>query len=84
MQALSDEQKVESLEKKIDKGFAEMRAQITSSERTLRGEINGVRGEIAGARSEARSDFRTLIALTFGLWGTTILCFVGVLLQHHV
>jgi hypothetical protein len=77
MQALSDEQRIEALEKKIDKGFAETRAQIASSESALR-------TEIVAARSDGRSDFRTLIAVTFGMWVTTILSIVGVLLQHHV
>ena len=97
MQALSDEPRGEALEKKIDEGFAEMRAQIASSERALRGEIGSVRDEIgsvrgeigsvrdeiAAARSDARADFRTLFTVTLGMWVTTMLCIVGVLLQRQ-
>lgn len=89
MQALSDSQhiaaieaKVDKLEEKIDAGFAEMRAdsvevraQIVSSERALR-------GEMIAARSDSRADFRTLIAVTFGLWTATVLAVIGVLATH--
>ena len=75
MQALSDDQRIETLERKIDKGFTEVRAQILSSER-------GLRGEIIATRSEARADFRTLIAVVFSLWAATVLAVVGVLVAH--
>jgi len=91
MQALSDEQhiaaieaKVDRLEKKIDAGFSEMRAesaavrtQIVSTERTLRTEIvtvrSGAREENVAVRSEARSDFRTMLAVVVSLWAATVL-----------
>jgi hypothetical protein len=91
MQALSDEQhiaaieaKVDRLEKKIDAGFSEMRAesaavrtQIVSTERTLRTEIVAVgsnaRDESAAARSDARADLRTLLAVVVSLWAATVL-----------
>jgi hypothetical protein len=76
MQAPSDNQRIEALEEKIDKGFAEVRVQIASSERELR-------TQIIAARDDARSDFRTVIAVTLGMWVTTILSIVGVLLQHQ-
>jgi hypothetical protein len=45
MQALSDEQQLERLEKKVDDGFAEMRAEF----RAIRGEIMALtRGMIWG------------------------------------
>jgi hypothetical protein len=89
MQALSDDQhiaaieaKVDKLGKKVDDGFASMRtdslavrSQILSSEHELR-------SEIIAARSDARADFRTLIAVIFALWAATILAIVGVLLAH--
>jgi hypothetical protein len=89
MQALSDDQhvaaieaKVDRLEKKIDKGFAEMRAdsvevraQIVSTERALRTEIVAV-------RSDGRADFRTLIGVVFAMWTATMLGVIGVLLGH--
>lgn len=77
MQALNDDPRIESLEKKIDKGFAEIRTEIKGAERELR-------SEIITARTDARSDFRTLVALSFAMWVTTILCVVGVLLQHQL
>jgi hypothetical protein len=89
MQALNDERhiraieaKVDRLEEKIDKGFAEMRAdsaevraQIVSTERALHTEIVMVRGD-------GRSDFRTLIAVVFAMWTATVLGVIGVLLNH--
>lgn len=84
MQALNDEQhiaaveaKVDRLEGKVDDGFVRMEAKIDRSTKELR-------GEIVAARSDARSDFRTLIAVTFAMWVTTILCVVGVFLQQHL
>ena len=88
MQALNDDQRIEALEKKIDKGFAgmqaefrtvrtEMRAEIKGSERELRSEIIAARGEaresIVAARSDARADFRALIAVVISLWAATVL-----------
>jgi hypothetical protein len=77
MEATDDNQRIGVLEKKIDDGFAEMRSQIITAER-------GLRTEIGSARGDARSDFRTLLAVTFAMCVATILCIVGVLLQHHL
>jgi hypothetical protein len=69
MQALSDDEQVGGLEKKVDDGFAEMR------------------GEFKAVRAEARSDFRTLIAVTLTMLVTMIFGFAGLvvaLLTHHV
>jgi hypothetical protein len=82
MQALSDERRIDLLETKVDEGFArmeqgftEVRTLIVSSERALRSEIISV-------RSEARADFRTLIAVVFAMWTATVLAVVGVLVSH--
>jgi hypothetical protein len=89
MQALPDDQRIDSLERKVEEGFAETRAQILASERVLRGEITSVRTEITSvrtevisARSDARQDFRTLLAVVFGMWTTTVLAVIGILLNH--
>jgi hypothetical protein len=74
MQALSDEEQI-ALEKKIDRGFAEVRAQIASTESNLRSEIVAV-------RTDARADFRTLIAVVVAMWCATILAFVGALVAN--
>jgi hypothetical protein len=84
MQALSDDQRIEALERKIDDGFAEMRAdsaavraQIVATERALRTEIVAVRSDASEenltARSEARADFRTLLTVVVSLWAATVL-----------
>jgi hypothetical protein len=44
MQALSDEQQLERLERKVEDGFAEMRAEF----RALRGEMTGLSHAIYG------------------------------------
>jgi len=86
MQALSDDQEVEVLERKIDEGFAEMRREFTAvrteiGTRALSSE-RGLRSEIVAARSEARADFRTLIAVVFAMWVATVLAVLGVLAAH--
>jgi hypothetical protein len=78
MEASSDGQRIDSLEKKIDEGFAELRTQIVDSERALRGEIASLRGEVHGVRADGRSDFRTLLAI----WAATLLAVVGLLASH--
>jgi hypothetical protein len=86
MQALSDDQEIEALGRKIDEGFAEMRREFTA----VRAEIGtralsserGLRGEIVAARSEARAGFRTLIAVVFAMWVATVLAVIGVLAAH--
>jgi hypothetical protein len=90
MQAMSEEQKMDVLERKMDegfakmdakmdRGFAEMRVQIVSSERALRGEMTA---EISSVRGDARSDFRTLIAVVVAMWVATVLMVVGHLPIH--
>lgn len=77
MQALNDDQRIEALEKKIDDGFAEMRAEFRTVRTEMRTEIKAsereLRSEIISARSDARGDFRTLVALVVSLWAATVL-----------
>ena len=56
MHALSDDQQVERLEKKVDDGFARMEAKFDNG-------FAEVREEFKAVRAEARADFRTLIAV---------------------
>jgi ribosome recycling factor len=64
MQALSDERRIESLEKKIDDGFAEMRTEF----RAVRGELNDVRAEMQtefkAVRTEMQTEFKAVRAVT--------------------
>jgi hypothetical protein len=77
MQALYEDQRIESLERKIDDGFAEMRSEFRTVRNELRTEIKAsereLRAEIISARSDARGDFRTLVTLVVSLWGATVL-----------
>jgi hypothetical protein len=80
MQALSDDQhiaaveaKVDRLEKKVDDGFAEMRAEFTAVRNETREDFREVRGEIASLN-------RTIMTM----WLTMTLGFAGILLQHHL
>jgi hypothetical protein len=88
MQALSDEQQLERLEKKVDDGFAEMRAEFKAVRAETRTEILGVkrelRTEILAAQSNAHARFRTLIAILLPMYLTIILGFAALLLQHHL
>lgn len=88
MQALNDEQQLERLEKKVDDGFAAMRAEFKAVRAETRTELQGVvrelRTEILAAQSNARGDFRTLIAILLPMYLTIILGFAAILLQHHL
>jgi hypothetical protein len=60
MQALSEEQRMASLEKKIDDGFAEMRTEF----RAVRNELNDVRiemhTEFKAVRTETQAEFKAV------------------------
>jgi hypothetical protein len=73
MQAMRDEQQLERLEKKVDDGFAETRAEFRAVRAELRGEISSVRSEIGGIN-------RTIQAM----WLTMILGFAAILVQQHL
>ena len=75
MQALSDEQQMGRLERKVDDGFVRLESKVEESTRELR-------SEVLSARSEGRQDFRTLLAVIFGMWATTVLAVVAILLNH--
>jgi len=59
MQALSDEQQMERLEKKVDDGFERMERKMDEG--------------LAELRGEAKADFRLLIGLLLGLYATILL-----------
>jgi hypothetical protein len=46
MQAMSDEQQLERLEKKVDDGFAETRAEFRAVRAELRGEVGSIHRSI--------------------------------------
>jgi hypothetical protein len=84
MQALSDDQhiaaieaKVDKLEKKVDDGFAEVRAEFKNVRTEMREDFREVRGEIGALH-------RLTIQLFAGMWLTMILGFAGILLQHQL
>jgi hypothetical protein len=76
MQALSDEQRIEALEKKVDDGFSAVRA-----------EFKAVRSEMREDLREIRSEIKALYRLVFqvfsGMTVTMILGSAAILLQHH-
>jgi hypothetical protein len=86
MQAQAEDPQITTLEKKLERGFAETRAQIASTEHALRREIastgSELRGEIISVRTDARADFRSLLGVVVAMWVTTILAIVGVLLAN--
>jgi hypothetical protein len=69
MHALSDEQQLERLEKKVDDGFAEMRAEFRS-----------IRGEMGSLREEMGAMMRAVFWGFVGLFGTMIFGFAGIIL----
>ncbi|HTR74401.1 MAG TPA: hypothetical protein VMH33_03970 [Solirubrobacterales bacterium] len=80
MQALSDEQQMERLEKKVDDGFAEMRAEF----RAIRGELGSVRSEFGSVRGELAALTRGMIWAFVALFATVTFGFAGILLQQHL
>jgi hypothetical protein len=87
MQALSDEQQIERLEKKVDDGFAETKSELRELSRGKRDDIHEVRGEIADVRGELGGLNRSIMAMwltIMAMWLTMILGFAGILLQHHL
>jgi hypothetical protein len=77
MQALSDEQRIDSLEKKVEEGFSQMRAEFRESRKEMREDLREVRGEIGAL-------YRLMIQSFAGLGFTMILGFAALLLQHHL
>jgi hypothetical protein len=80
MQAMSDEQQLERLEKKVDDGFAETKAEFRAIRAELRGDVGSVRSEIGSVRSEIGSINRNIHAM----WLTMILGFAAILIQNHL
>jgi hypothetical protein len=73
MQALSDEQRIDSLEKKMDEGFTRMDDGFSEIRGAIKASERGLRSEIIAVRADARSDFRTMLALVVALWAATVL-----------
>ena len=78
MQALSDEQQLERLEKKVDDGFAEMRAEFRAIRTEMRAESASVRAEFGSVRAELGALARTTFWGMIGLYATMIFGFVGI------
>jgi molecular chaperone GrpE (heat shock protein) len=64
MQALSDEQRIDSLEKKIDDGFAEMRAEFKDLRHEMQAEFKALQSEtqaeFKAVRGETQAEFKTV------------------------
>jgi hypothetical protein len=80
MQALSDDQhiaaveaKVDKVEKKVDDGFLEMRA-----------EFNVVRNEGREDRRELQGEISRLNRTNLAMWLTMVLGFAGIVVQQHL
>jgi hypothetical protein len=81
MQAAADE-KIDVLEQKMDKGFADARTDSTTLQTTILSGERALREEILAVRNDARADFRTMLAVVFGMWTTTALVVIGVLFER--
>jgi outer membrane murein-binding lipoprotein Lpp len=85
MQASSDKQQMDRLETRMDRFDTRMDRLDTRMDRLETKVDTGfaeMRGEIMAARSDARQDFRTLLAIMLPMFLTMILGFAGILLQH--
>jgi phage host-nuclease inhibitor protein Gam len=91
MQALSDDQQMERLERgsdrleeKMEDGVAAVRGEIKDVRNEIKGEIKEVRGEIKEVRGEARADHRALLGVQLTTIVTMVLGFAGLFLQQHL
>jgi hypothetical protein len=84
MQALSDDQQMERLEKKVDDGFAAVRDEFKEVRSEFKEFRSEVRSEIQDVRSEARADHRTLLGVQLTTIVAMVLGFAGIILQHHL
>lgn len=75
MQALSDDQRLERLEKKVDNGFLRLEAKIDDG-------LGEMRAEFRAMRAETGSLHRLVIQLFAGTTVTMILGFAGIILSH--
>jgi hypothetical protein len=73
MQAMSDEQQLERLEKKVDDGFADTRAEFRAVRAELRGEIGSVRAELGAVNRSIQA-----------MWLTIIIGFAAMIVQQHL
>jgi hypothetical protein len=79
---MNDEQRIGTLEQKIDSGFAEMRAEFVAVRNQIVATESNLRGEIDGVRADGRGDFRTLLAVVIAMWVATVLSVVALLAAH--
>jgi uncharacterized protein YPO0396 len=75
MQALSDDQQMHRIEKRIDR----VEDRMDRLEKKMDDGFAEMRGEFAAVRSEARADFRTLLNIQLGTLATMIFGFAGLL-----
>jgi hypothetical protein len=71
------EDRIDKLEKKVNDGFADMRAEFKSVRTEMREDFREVRGEIGALN-------RIVMQMFAGMWLTMILGFAAILLQHHL
>jgi hypothetical protein len=71
-EAWTDE-RLDDLNKKVDVGFTDMRAELRAIRAEIGGEFQGVRGEIAPLN-------RHLMQLTWGLSGSMLIGFLGTII----
>jgi uncharacterized coiled-coil DUF342 family protein len=69
------EDRIDKLEKKVDDGFVEMRAEFKAVRKEMRENFREVRGEIGALN-------RTVMQMFAGMWLTMILGFAAIFLQH--
>jgi hypothetical protein len=94
MHALSDEEQVARLEKKVDDGFAKIDdrfarvddrfarvdAKVDAGFAKVDQRLGGMRAEIGAVREGARSDFRTLLAINLTMVVAMIFGFGGIVI----
>jgi hypothetical protein len=87
MQALSDDQHMERIEKGMDRLEGRMDRLETRMDRLetkMEAGFSEVRGEFAPVRGESRSDFRTLLNIQLGTLATMVVGFGGIAAQHFL
>jgi hypothetical protein len=82
VQAISDEQQIDRLEKKVDRLDEKIDRKVDGLDARIDRKVDGLDARIENVRSEARGDFRTLLGVQLTTLVAMILGFAGLILQH--
>lgn len=72
------DERLDDLNQKVDAGFKETREEFRALRGEMQTEFKGIRSEIAEVRSDMNALARVILQLAFGLVGTMLVGFLGI------